>query len=164
MGVAGSDDGAAANRDLVARLYDALDRHEGEAMAACYSDAAAFTDPVFTDLRPGEVKNMWRMLCSRTDDLKVDASEIEATESEGSAHWIATYTFSTGRFVTNDIRARFKFGDGLIVQHDDDFSLSAWASQALGPVGKLFGWSPPVQGMIRRQAAHGLREFQAGPG
>jgi ketosteroid isomerase-like protein len=157
-----AEDTAAANRELIARLYDGLNRHDGEAMAACYSPDAAFTDPVFTDLGPGEVRDMWRMLCSRTEDLKVDASEIEATETEGSAHWIATYTFSTGRFVRNDISARFRFENGLIAQHDDTFSLSKWAGQALGPAGKLFGWSPPMQGAIRRQAASGLRDFQAG--
>src|SRR5687767_14969424 len=111
-------------------------------MAACYSDDAVFSDPVFTDLRNGTVKDMWRMLCSRTEDLKVDATEIEATDSEGSAHWIATYTFSTGNFVRNDIRAEFRFADGKIVEHHDTFSLSKWAGQALGLPGKLLGWTP----------------------
>jgi ketosteroid isomerase-like protein len=162
VAVEGAGDPAEANRALIARLYEALDRHDGEAMAACYSADAAFDDPVFTQLGPGEVRDMWRMLCSRTEDLTVDASEIEATETEGSAHWIATYTFSTGRKVVNDVRAEFRFADGQIVEHHDSFSLSKWAGQALGPVGKLFGWSPPMQGAIRRQAAHSLRDFQAG--
>ena len=85
-------DNAAAetNRELIKRLYDALDRHDGEAMAACYAESATFSDPVFTDLRQGREKDMWRMLCSRTEDLSVDASEIEATDTEGSAHWVAT--------------------------------------------------------------------------
>jgi ketosteroid isomerase-like protein len=159
----GSGDAAQANRELIERLYAALNRHDGEGMAACYSADAAFSDPVFTALGPGEVRDMWRMLCSRTEDLKVDASDIEATETEGSAHWVATYTFSTGRFVRNDIRARFRFENGLIVEHEDTFSLSKWAGQALGPAGKLFGWSPPIQGAIRRQAASGLRDYQEGP-
>ncbi len=156
------DDAAAeANRELIRRLYDALDRHDGEGMAACYAASATFSDPVFTDLQEGRVKDMWRMLCSRTEDLSVDASEIEATDTEGSAHWVATYTFD-GRPVVNDIRAKFRFEEGLIVEHHDTFSLSKWAGQALGPVGKLLGWSPPVQGKIRKQAADGLDEFVAG--
>lgn len=156
------DNGGAANRELITRLYDALDRHDGEGMAACYSDDAVFSDPVFTDLRDGAVKDMWRMLCSRTEDLGVVTDEIEASADVGSAHWVATYTFSTGRKVVNDIRARYRFSNGLIVEHRDTFDLHKWAGQALGPAGKLLGWTPIIQGKIRKQANEGLQEFQAG--
>ena len=40
---------------------------------------------------------MWRMLCGRATDLRVEHSEVEAEGDEGSAHWEAYYTFSTGR-------------------------------------------------------------------
>ena len=51
------------------------------------------------------------------------------------------------------IDASFSFEDGLIADHRDAFDLYAWARQALGPVGVLLGWSPPVQGKIRAPGA-----------
>ena len=50
-------------------LYSALDRHDGEAAAACYTDDAVFEDPAFGRLTGGAVKNMWRMLAERSADL-----------------------------------------------------------------------------------------------
>jgi ketosteroid isomerase-like protein len=161
----GSEDPAAtapSNRELIERLYQALDRHDGEAMAARYAPDARFSDPVFTSLHGGEVGDMWRMLCSRATDLSVDAGEIEADELQGGAHWVATYTFgATGRQVRNDVRARFRFRDGLIADHVDEFGLWRWAGMALGPAGRLLGWSPPMRAAIRRRAARQLEEFRA---
>ena len=73
-----------------------------------------------------------------------------------------TDAFRTGRAVHNPIDATFEFRDGLIADHRDDFDLYAWARQALGPVGLVLGWSPPVQGKIRGEARKGLEEFMAG--
>jgi hypothetical protein len=102
------------------------------------------------------------MLTSRGSDLSVEVSNIAAEEQTGSAHWDARYTFSaTGRKVLNRIDANFRFADGLIVEHIDRFNLWRWAAQALGPVGLLLGWSPPVQGKIRAQANEALRKFSA---
>ena len=47
-------------------LYSALDRHDGEAAAACYTDDAVFEDPAFGRLTGGAVKDMWRMLAERS--------------------------------------------------------------------------------------------------
>jgi hypothetical protein len=105
---------------------------------------------------------MWRMLCGRATDLKIVHSAVTADADSGSAHWDADYTFSTGRAVHNRIDATFKFSDGLIADHRDEFDLYAWARQALGPLGLLLGWSPPVHGKIRGQARQGLDEFMAG--
>ena len=57
------------------------------------------------------------------------------------------------------MRARFRFADGLIAEHDDSFGFHAWARQALGPPGVLLGWTPIVQGPVRRRARAGLDEF-----
>ena len=104
---------------------------------------------------------MWKMLTGRAEDLEVKLAEHEADDERGSAHWLADYTFRTGRKVHNDIRAEFRFEDGLIAEHRDSFSLYAWARQALGPVGVALGWTPVVQGRIRREARAGLDEFLA---
>jgi len=149
--------GAHPNAALIARFYAALDRHDAETMLACYAPDVAFSDPVFPALDTKGVGAMWRMLCARGKDLRVVASDIEADDARGRAHWDATYSYSaTGRHVENRIDASFAFRDGLIVRHDDRFDLWRWTWQALGLPGLLLGWAPPVQSAIRAKAARAL--------
>ncbi|WP_447746644.1 nuclear transport factor 2 family protein [Pseudomonas nicosulfuronedens] len=151
-----------ANAQLIERFYQAFQRRDGEAMAACYSADVQFSDPVFTDLRGAEAGDMWRMLTARARDLSLTYAGIEADETRGSARWVATYTFTqTGRKVINHIQAHFHFRDGLICQHVDSFDLWKWSRQALGIKGTLLGWAPPVQAAIRAQAAKGLAVYRA---
>jgi ketosteroid isomerase-like protein len=149
------------NDELIERLYAAFARHDGDAMAACYTPGARFSDPVFTDLRDAEPGAMWRMLTGRAQDLEVRLLEHEAGREHGSAHWVADYTFSTGRRVHNDVRARFRFRDGLIDEHRDAFSFYAWARQALGPAGLALGWTPLLRARVRKEARAGLDAFPA---
>jgi ketosteroid isomerase-like protein len=152
---------SASNAETIHRLYVALGQRDGEAMAACYTPDATFEDPAFS-LRGEAVGDMWRMLCTRGKDLTVEASGIDADASTGRARWVATYTFSgSGRKVVNRIDARFTFRDGLIATHVDTFDLWRWASQALGPVGLLLGWTPFLRAKIRAQAAQSLAKFSA---
>ena len=152
-----------ANQPLIETFYDAFDRRDGDRMAACYAPDAHFSDPVFTDLNGDEPGAMWRMLTGRADDLSVELLEHDAHDDSGSAHWRATYTFTqTGRPVVNDVRARFRFADGLIADHVDEFGFHRWARQALGPTGLLLGWTPIVRAATRRRARAGLDEFMAG--
>jgi ketosteroid isomerase-like protein len=149
------------NRAVIGRLYEALNNHDGEAMAACYAPDAHFRDPAFGDLEGEEVGGMWRMLTGRADDLKVDLPEHDADGDSGSAHWIADYTFTpTGRSVTNDVRAKFRFKDGKIVDHVDDFNFGNWAKQALGPpLGTMIALFPPMAALPRKRARAQLDEF-----
>jgi ketosteroid isomerase-like protein len=150
------------NQELIERFYAAFARRDGDAMAACYAPGARFSDPVFTDLRGEEPGAMWRMLTGRATDLEVRLAEHEASDDRGSAHWLADYTFTaTGRKVHNDVRARFRFDQGLIAEHHDSFSFYAWARQALGPTGLALGWTPLVRTKVRREARAGLDEFLA---
>ena len=133
-------------------------------MAACYAADANFSDPVFQDLEGAEVTSMWRMLCERGTDLEITHSAVRTEGDRGSAHWDADYTFSaTGRPVHNSIEARFVFRDGLIAEHADHFDLWKWTRQALGPVGVMLGWSPPIQNKVRHQASENLHSFMARP-
>jgi ketosteroid isomerase-like protein len=147
------------NEELIERFYAAFAGNDGATMAACYGPEARFSDPVFTDLRGEEPGVMWRMLTGRSKDLQVRLAEHHADGERGSAHWLADYTFSTGRKVHNDVRAEFRFEDGLIAEHRDSFCFYAWARQALGPAGVALGWTPVLRAKVQREARAGLDEF-----
>jgi uncharacterized protein len=149
----------ADNAQLIAQLYEALNRHDGDAMARLYDPEGRFHDPAFGELSGAEAGDMWRMLTGRAEDLKVELAEHSAEGDSGTAHWIATYTFSTGRHVVNDIHARFRFRDGLIIDHEDSFSFWRWARQALGPPGLILGL-PPMNQVVRRRARGDLAKFR----
>lgn len=149
------------NADVIRRFYDAFDKHDAEAMAACYADDVQFGDAAFPDLKGRDAGDMWRMLCEQGKDLRVEASEIEADDTRGKARWIARYTFgATGKKVVNDIRAEFRFRDGRIVEHRDAFDFATWARQALGVPGLLLGWTGWLQKQVQQRAAKGLAAFQ----
>lgn len=151
---------ADANRQTIERLYEAFGQCNGAAMTACYAPGAHFRDPAFGDLEGEDVGAMWRMLTGRATDLKIELREHEAGEETGSAHWIARYTFSTGRPVVNDIQASFRFADGLIADHVDDFDFRRWAKQALGPSGNLVALLPPLRAKARARALEQLKTYK----
>jgi hypothetical protein len=152
---------AVANNETIERLYAAFADRNGAAMTACYAPGAHFRDPAFGDLEGDDVGAMWRMLTGRARDLEITLREHEADERAGTAHWIARYTFSTGRKVENDIHARFSFDEaGLITDHVDDFDFHKWASQALGPKGHLVALLPPLRAKARAQALAQLTTYK----
>jgi SnoaL-like domain len=129
-------------------------------MAAAYHRDIHFSDEVFTNLRGPQAAAMWRMLCDRAEDLKIEFSDIDADNRSGRAHWEAWYTFTTtGRKVHNVIEARFEFRDGRIVRHRDAFDFWRWSRQAIGPVGVLLGWTSFLKKRVRREAARNLDRF-----
>lgn len=153
-----------ANPDeaLIERFYDAFAKRDAEAMVACYHRDIVFTDPGFGTLRGQDAGDMWRMLCRAGKDLKVAASDIHAAHGRGGAHWIADYTFSTGRKVHNVVDAHFDFAEGLIIRHTDDFNFDAWVAQAFGLPGKIAGYVPVVPELsMQRLARMQLKRFQA---
>jgi ketosteroid isomerase-like protein len=149
------------NEETIKRLYAAFAARNGAAMTACYAPGAHFRDPAFGDLEGDDIGAMWRMLTSRARDLEITLKEHHADERTGTAHWLARYTFSTGRPVETDIHARFDFDeDGLITDHVDDFDFHKWASQALGPKGHLIALLPPLRGKAREQALSQLATYK----
>lgn len=138
------------NVALITGFYEALGRGDAAAMAACYAPDATFDDPFFRGLEGLEVPGMWEMLLGRASGMTVVADGIEADDATGSAHWVATYPFTkTGRTVVNDVRARFRFEDGLIVEHVDRFDARRWGAQAFGPAGNLL-LLPPARAVLSR--------------
>jgi ketosteroid isomerase-like protein len=152
---------ADANRATIERLYAAFGECNGAAMTACYAPGAHFRDPAFGDLEGDEIGAMWRMLTGRATDLKIELHEHDAGEDSCSAHWIARYTFSTGRPVVNDIQATFRFAEnGLIVDHVDEFDFRKWAKQALGPSGHLVALLAPLRAKARAKALSQLETYK----
>jgi ketosteroid isomerase-like protein len=152
---------AEQNRATIERLYEAFGQRNGAAMTACYAPGAHFRDPAFGDLEGEDIGAMWRMLTGRATDLEIELREHDAGDEAGSAHWIARYTFSTGRPVVNDIQARFRFAaDGRIADHVDDFDFRDWAKQALGPSGHLVALLPPLRSKARAKALDQLAAYK----
>lgn len=154
--------GTQVSEATIQALYAALDRHDGDAAAACYADDATFEDPAFGRLTGGAVKDMWRMLTARSADLSVTLGDHGVGDDgrTGWAHWTATYTFTTtGRSVVNEIDVRFEFADGLIREQVDAFPLRRWGAQALGPKGAVLGLTPLLGRGVRRQARANLADY-----
>ena len=148
------------NAELITRFYTAFQKRDAEGMVACYAPEVTFSDPVFPALQGEGARGMWRMLCARGKDLRLEFSAVQADDRTGSAHWEAWYSFSaTGRKVHNIIDASFTFSNGRIASHVDRFDLYRWSRQALGAKGELLGWTPLVQNAIRRTAARSLESY-----
>lgn len=150
------------NEALIKKFYICFQQKDWQGMQSCYHDEVVFSDPVFTHLKGLKAKAMWHMLATSAKDLIITYHNTKADATTGSCQWEAKYTFSkTGALVHNRIHAKFEFKDGKIIRHTDSFDLTAWAGKALGLPGKLFGWTPWIQGKIRSSAAKSLEKFMA---
>lgn len=148
--------------EVIHSFYAAFKQRDFRTMSACYTADIEFHDPVFTHLSGWRVGAMWRMLCERASDLRIEVDNVRVSDEAGAAQWEAWYTFSqSGRPVHNRIEAWFLFHGGKIRCHTDMFDLYAWSRQALGLKGLLLGWTPLVQRAIRAQAARALDGFSA---
>ena len=147
------------NTRLLTTFYTAFAARDHAPMAAAYAPNATFADAVFS-LHGKEIGAMWHMLCESGTDLKVVFSGVEADDDAGRARWEAWYTFG-GRPVHNRLDARFKFANGLILEHRDNMDFRRWAAQALGPMGQLLGWAPFVRRTVQKRARARLARFIA---
>lgn len=138
-------------KQCITRFYKAFSNGDAEGMVACYHDDVVFTDPAFGTLKGLDAKNMWRMLIARGGgNLNVQFSEVQASEGQGSAKWIAEYPYgSQKRKVVNHVTAQFIFKEGKIIAHTDSFNLWKWTQQALGLSGYLLGWSGFMKAKIQ---------------
>ena len=151
-------------KSTIEKFYKAFQENDAEGMASCYHKDIVFEDPAFGVLIGQKAGNMWRMLC---ENLKEDsesnvlASNIEANETTGKAHWEAHYTFGkTKRKVHNSIDAKFEFKDGLIINHTDSFDLYKWSKQALGFTGVMIGWTSFFKKKLNAQTNSLLSKFE----
>jgi len=149
-----------SNQEIINDFYQCFANGDAEGMVKHYNDSIVFEDPAFGVLKGNEAKNMWRMLLSRADDLKVTFSDVKTQGKKGSAKWEAVYTFSkTGRLVHNKISASFEFDNGKISKHVDEFDFWKWSRMALGPFGLFFGFTPLVKKKVRTTAKKALKHY-----
>lgn len=148
------------NYQLIEKFYAAFAAKDYMIMALCYHADVEFEDPAFGKLKGVEASKMWEMLLTRSKDLSLTYSGIQASDTTGSAKWIATYTFSrTGNKVVNTIQAAFEFKDGKIVKHIDSFNFNAWLKSAFGWKGYLFIALPFLRKKFKQQARLTLTNY-----
>jgi ketosteroid isomerase-like protein len=149
-----------SHKQLIEQFYTSFKKLDWNGMHACYHQEVFFYDPVFEDLDAAKVKSMWKMLCLQAKDFTLDYYNVEADNEFGSCDWKATYTFSkTGRKVVNRVKSHFKFHEGKIIEHMDDFDLYSWSRQAFGAGGWILGWSSFLKNKIRSAAKVSLEKF-----
>jgi len=118
----------------VEQLYNSLNRHDYRAMTNCYHQEAGFRDIAFDLKGRDEICTMWQMICS--GDIHLTFEIVSADESSAVAKLVDEYTFTdTGKRVRNPIESRFRFRDGLIIEHHDFCDPRAWAAAAVGGIG-----------------------------
>jgi ketosteroid isomerase-like protein len=145
---------------LLRQLFTALDRRDARAIADCYHPDATFRDIAFDLHGKSEVSAMWRMICA--GDIRVTFDVLHADDREGHAKVVDVYTFSEAkRRVRNVIESRFRFADGLIIEHRDQCDPREWAAMAFGGVkGFLAGRIAPLR---KRAASNKLKKFLETP-
>ncbi|MET8144459.1 nuclear transport factor 2 family protein [Sphaerisporangium sp. NPDC005288] len=154
--------GPAEHQQVIRGFFDAFARGDTDALGRCYHPEISFGDPVFLELEGrDQVVGMWSMLLASVTDLRVAAWDITADDHSGGASWSARYVLRrNGRQVVNQVSAQFRFEDGLIVRHHDDFDFRHWSTLALGrPTGVLVGWAPALRRRVRDRARHRLDEY-----
>ena len=123
-----------SHTEVLTRLFTALDRHDHEAMAACYAENARFRDIAFKLQGRTRIHAMWHMICD--GDIKTTFKIDEVDDRTGFVTVVDDYTFrAKGRKVHNVIQSRFRFKDGSIVEQQDSCDSRQWASMAIGGVG-----------------------------
>ena len=149
-------------KECIEKFYSSFNSLDAEGMVDCYHEDIVFEDPAFGELKGEEARQMWRMLTASQagGDFKVTVQEVVADQETGSARWDAYYEFSrTGRKVHNIIHAKFKFKDGLIIDHRDVFDVHRWSKQAMGFKGLLLGGTGFFQKKLQAQCKGLLEKY-----
>ncbi|MET0388656.1 MAG: nuclear transport factor 2 family protein [Polyangiales bacterium] len=146
--------------EIVKDFFAAFARRDHAGMVRHYAANAQFQDPVFGQLVGDEIGKMWKMLCTRGEDLKIDLVGVQTDGEKGSADWEARYTFKkTGRFVLNRVHSEFTFKAGQITNQLDTFDFWKWSTQALGIAGRALGWTPIIKNAVRKEAKQSLQSY-----
>ncbi|RWU07355.1 nuclear transport factor 2 family protein [Pedobacter chitinilyticus] len=148
------------NEALIHQFYTAFQQKDVKTMQNSYDDQAIFNDAVFINLDAQEVRAMWQMLLSRSEDMKLSFGKVKEDGDKVTAYWEAHYTFTaTGKKVVNKIDAEFEIKDGKIIRHTDTFNFYKWARQAFGSGGLLLGWTNVFKEKVRQTAKKKLDDY-----
>lgn len=149
------------NKEIIEQFYTSFSQGDAKDMIECYHQDITFTDPVFGCLKGDRAVNMWKMLLSnKKTAASIQFSNIETNSDQGSANWIATYAYGPKkRNVINKVTAHFKFKDGKIIEHTDNFDLWEWTKQAMGVPGYLLGWTAFMKNKIQKTTNSNLKAF-----
>ena len=102
------------------------------------------------------------MLCARSTRIRVECTNVVADEASGRADWQAWYPFSgSGREVHNVIHAEFRFRDGRIVAHVDEFDLWRWSRRRSACRACCSAGRRCCAAVVRANAAAQLARFRA---
>lgn len=148
---------------LLEKFYSSFRDLNAERMAACYHSDVVFEDPAFGKLKGNRARSMWLMLVTsqKGKAFEISYEVIYANNKEGRVNWEAKYIFSkSGRKVHNRITAHFKFKEGLIIEHRDQFNLHHWAAMAMGWKGRLLGGTNFFQRNLQKQTNKMLDKFE----
>lgn len=150
------------NEQTVTNFYTALENTDAKVVCESYHRDIVFRDPVFGRLIGRDVCQMWKMLMHKSNgNLKVELLEIKADNYTGKALWKVTCHFGkNNNKVVNTIHSEFRFKDGLIIKHTDDFDIWKWSKQALGMPGFLLGWTGYMHKKIQEKALLALKKFK----
>jgi ketosteroid isomerase-like protein len=147
---------------LTQKFYEGFSRRDFTAMNTLYRDDAEFSDPIFGKLTSKQVRAMWHMLLSTSDDLRLSFQVLDENAESGRVQWVADYSypgpFGTRRHVHNVTSAAFVISDGKILRHEDSFDFGKWISMALG-LPQLLTHNELVKGFVRRKARERLDRF-----
>lgn len=146
------------NAALLERLFTSLQHYDAKAMADCYNGDATFRDIAFDLHGKKQIHAMWGMICEPRK-LKATFKVVQADDNTGRVSLIDDYVFSSTKLlVHNEIDSRFRFRNGLIVEHHDYCDERKWATMAMGP--GIKGWLAGHLRIVRSLAARKkLRAF-----
>lgn len=149
------------NEKIILDFYQAFQNGDPKAMNACYHKDIVFNDPAFGHIKGDRVRAMWYMLLEKSKgELKINFSEIQANDYNGSARWTAKYNYGAGkRPVVNEVVGTFYIQNGKILQHTDHFDLWKWSRQALGIKGYLLGWTKTMKLKIQQTSSKMLSSY-----
>ena len=95
-------------------------------------------------------------------NIKIKFQDVDATDHEGSAYWIATYPFGDKkRIVENHVKAKFEFKDGKISRHVDTFDFWKWSRMAMGLPGVLLGWTSFMKNKVQSTTSENLKKYMS---
>lgn len=146
---------------IILTFYTALANKDITTMLNCYHPKIVYEDVGFGTQKGKRAECVWRLLLEIGDiNTKIVVENIQSGNRSVSAKWNADYVYgSQKRPVHNIITATFRFQEGKIIYHKDNYSLWKWSKQSLGIFGWLFGWSWLFKQIVRKELNKSLTDF-----